>query len=70
MRVTAVSDREPGGKPLAATKKVAVVVTVDSGLEDLEGARRFFIGLIHTCGIAPPHSPISPRLRRGETRRD
>jgi hypothetical protein len=41
MRVTAVSDREPGGKPLAATKKVAVVVTVDSGLEDLEAQRQF-----------------------------
>jgi len=36
MRITAVSRREPAGKPLAAMKKVAVVVTVDGGLEDLE----------------------------------
>ena len=41
MRITAVSDREPGGKPLAATKKIGVVVTVDGGLEDLEVQRQF-----------------------------
>ena len=31
MRVTAVSVKEPSGKPLSAMKKVAVVVTVDGG---------------------------------------
>lgn len=35
MLVTVVSAREPAGKPLAAMKKVSVVVTVDGGLEDL-----------------------------------
>jgi len=41
MRVTVVSDHEPSGKPLSAMKKVSVVVTVDSGMEDLEVQRRF-----------------------------
>lgn len=41
MRITAVSVAEPSGKPLQAMKKVAAVVTVDSGLEDLEVLRRF-----------------------------
>ena len=41
MRVTVVSDHEPSGKPLSAMKKVSVVVTVDSGMEDLEVLRRF-----------------------------
>ena len=35
MLVTVVSSREPAGKPLAAMKKVSVVVMVDGGLEDL-----------------------------------
>src|SRR5438094_5304815 len=39
MRVTVVSVREPSGNPLSAMKKVGVVVTVDGGLEDLEGLR-------------------------------
>ena len=37
MRVTVVGSREPAGKPLAAMQKVSVVVTVDDGLEDLDG---------------------------------
>ena len=41
MRVTVVSVKEPSGKPLAAMKKVSVVVTVDGGLEDLEVLREF-----------------------------
>jgi hypothetical protein len=41
MRVTAVSVNEPSGKPLAAMKKVGVVVTVDGGLEDLEVLKQF-----------------------------
>lgn len=41
MRSTVVSDHEPSGKPLSAMKKVSVVVTVDSGMEDLEVRRRF-----------------------------
>ncbi len=41
MRATVVSAEEPSGKPLAAMKKVDVVVTVDGGLEDLEVLRRF-----------------------------
>ena len=41
MRLTVVSDREPSGKPLSAMKKLSVVVTVDSGMEDLEVLRRF-----------------------------
>src|SRR5688572_6621106 len=41
MRITAVSVAEPSGKPLQAMKKVAAVVTVDNGLEDLEVLRRF-----------------------------
>ena len=41
MRVTAVSAKEPSGKLLSAMKKVAVVVTVDGGLEDLEVEKRF-----------------------------
>jgi hypothetical protein len=41
MRVTVVSDHERSGKPLAAMKKVSVVVTVDSGMEDLEVLKRF-----------------------------
>jgi hypothetical protein len=40
-RVTVVSDHEPSGKPLTAMKKVSVVVTVDSGMEDLEVLQRF-----------------------------
>lgn len=35
MQVTVVCSREPAGKPLAAMKKLSVVVTVDGGLEDL-----------------------------------
>jgi hypothetical protein len=41
MCVTVVSEREPSGKPLSAMKKVSVVLTVDSGLEDLEVQERF-----------------------------
>jgi hypothetical protein len=41
MRVTVVGAREPSGKPLSAMAKVGVVVTVDSGLADLEVLRRF-----------------------------
>ncbi|HET7738032.1 MAG TPA: DUF1670 domain-containing protein [Tepidiformaceae bacterium] len=41
MRLTAVSAEEPSGKPLAAMKKVGVVVTVDGGLEDLEVLKQF-----------------------------
>jgi hypothetical protein len=41
MRVTVVSVEEPSGKPLAAMKKVSVVVTVDGGLEDLEVLKQF-----------------------------
>lgn len=41
MRATVVSDHERSGKPLSAMKKVSVVVTVDSGLEDLDVLRRF-----------------------------
>jgi hypothetical protein len=41
MRVTVVSVEEPSGKPLAAMKKVGVVVTVDGGLEDLEVLKQF-----------------------------
>ena len=41
MRLTAVSAEEPSGKPLAAMKKVSVVVTVDGGLEDLEVLKQF-----------------------------
>jgi hypothetical protein len=41
MRVTVVSASEPSGKPLSAMRKVAVVVTVDAGMEDLEVERRF-----------------------------
>ena len=41
MRVTVVSVNEPSGKPLAAMKKVSVVVTVDGGLEDLEVLQGF-----------------------------
>jgi DNA-binding CsgD family transcriptional regulator len=41
IRVTAVSVEEPSGKPLSAMRKVGVVVTVDSGLEDLEVLKRF-----------------------------
>lgn len=44
MRVTVVSAEEPSGKPLAAMKKVSVVVTVDGGLEDLEVLKRFGVG--------------------------
>jgi hypothetical protein len=40
-RVTVVSDHEPSGKPLSAMKKLSVVVTVDSGMEDLEVLKRF-----------------------------
>lgn len=40
MCVTAVSAREPSGKPLSAMRKVAVVVTVDGGLGDLAVWRR------------------------------
>ena len=36
MRATVVSVEEPAGKPLREMKKVGVVVTVDSGMEDLE----------------------------------
>lgn len=43
MRVTVVSAAEPSGKPLAAMKKVGVVVTVDGGLEDLEVLKQFGI---------------------------
>lgn len=43
MRVTVVSAEEPSGKPLAAMKKVGVVVTVDGGLEDLEVLKQFGI---------------------------
>ena len=41
MRLTAVSVKEPSGKPLSAMKKLGVVVTVDAGLEDLEVQRHF-----------------------------
>jgi hypothetical protein len=41
MRVTVVSVKEPSGKPLAAMKKLDVVVTVDGGLEDLEVLKQF-----------------------------
>lgn len=41
MRLTAVSAQEPSGKPLAAMKKVSVVVTVDGGLEDLAVLQQF-----------------------------
>jgi hypothetical protein len=41
MRATVVSVGEPAGKPLREMKKVGVVVTVDSGMEDLEVMRRF-----------------------------
>jgi hypothetical protein len=41
MRVTVVSATEPSGKPLAAMKKVGVVVTVDAGLDDLEVLKQF-----------------------------
>src|SRR5262245_30350345 len=41
MRVTAVSVKEPSGKPLSAMKKLGVIVTVDAGLEDLEVLREF-----------------------------
>ena len=41
MRVTAVSVKEPSGKPLSAMKKLGVVLTVDAGLEDLEVQRCF-----------------------------
>jgi hypothetical protein len=41
MRLTAVSVQEPSGKPLSAMKKVSIVATVDSGLEDLEVLRSF-----------------------------
>jgi hypothetical protein len=41
MCVTVVSEREPSGKPLSAMKKVSVVVTVDSGMEDLAVQERF-----------------------------
>jgi hypothetical protein len=41
MRTTVVSVKEPSGKPLAAMKKVDVVVTVDGGLEDLEVLKQF-----------------------------
>jgi hypothetical protein len=44
MRVTVVSAEEPSGKPLAAMKKVGVVVTVDRGLEDLEVLKQFGVG--------------------------
>jgi hypothetical protein len=51
MRLTAVSEREPGGKPLAATRKIAVVVTVDGGLEDLEVQRQFGGGALRRARI-------------------
>jgi hypothetical protein len=35
MRVTVVSVKEPSGKPLAAMKKLGILITVDCGLEDL-----------------------------------
>lgn len=41
MRVTVVSVAEPSGKPLAAMKKVGVVVTVDGGMGDLAVQERF-----------------------------
>lgn len=41
MRMTVVSAREPSGKPLAAMKKIDVVVTVDGGLADLEVLKQF-----------------------------
>jgi hypothetical protein len=44
IRVTAVSVEEPSGKPLSAMRKIGVVVTVDSGLEDLEVQKRFGAG--------------------------
>ena len=46
-----VSGREPGGKPLASVKKVAVVVTVDGGLDDREVERRF--------GAMAPRRPVA-----------
>jgi hypothetical protein len=41
MRATVVSEEEPVGKPLREMKKVVVVVTVNSGMEDLEVLGRF-----------------------------
>ncbi len=41
LRVTVVGVKEPSGKPLSAMKKVAVVVTVDAGLDDLGVLERF-----------------------------
>jgi hypothetical protein len=41
MRITVVCEREPSGKPLSAMQKVGVVVTVDSGMEDLAVLRQF-----------------------------
>jgi hypothetical protein len=49
MRVIVVSDHEPSGKPLSAMKKVSVVVTVDSGMEDLPIGHR----------IAPPDPRVA-----------
>lgn len=41
MRATVVGVEEPAGKPLGAMKKVGVVLTVDSGIEDLDVGARF-----------------------------
>ncbi len=56
MQVTVVSSQEPAGKPLSAMKKISVVLTVDSGLEDLSVLRQH---TWFTC--APPGGLEEPR---------
>ena len=46
MIVTVVDSQEPAGKPLSAMKKTSVVLTVDSGLEDLSVLRQY-----GSCGL-------------------
>jgi len=54
MQVTVVSVSEPSGKPLAAMKKVSVVVTVDGGLEDLEVLRQFGVQGVRRARVRCP----------------